>query len=68
MILTWIAWLLAFVPLAALYAAIFCFIGYTVDPGRRESGAWWGDLPSTIGIFVGIYFAYVLVSESECMC
>lgn len=59
-VLTFIAWLLAFIPLAVVYGAVGAFLGYLMHLDRRDSGKWWADLPSTIGIVSGIIFAYML--------
>jgi uncharacterized membrane protein HdeD (DUF308 family) len=59
-ILTFIAWLFAFVPLAIVYGAVGAFLGYLMHTDRRDSGKWWADLPSTLGIIAGIAFAYAL--------
>lgn len=53
--------LLLFLPCAITYGLLFMFIGYVIDPLHRNEGAWYGDIMSTIGLALGIVFAWWLV-------
>ena len=57
MIVEILLWFLRVVPLVLVYAPVFSFIGYIIDPDNRNSGKWYADIYSTLGIFIGIAFA-----------
>jgi hypothetical protein len=49
--------LLKIMPDIIIYPIVFAFIGYVIDPNDRNSGLWYSDVLSTLGIVAGAVFA-----------
>jgi hypothetical protein len=49
--------LLKMTPDIIVYSVIFSFFGYVIDTHDRNSGLWYSDALSTLGIVAGAVFA-----------
>lgn len=56
-ILAYLGWGARIFPGILFYPVLFAFIGYVIDPDSRNSGKWYSDIFSTMGIPAGLLFA-----------
>lgn len=56
-ILVYLWWGMRVLPGVLLYPVLFAFIGYVIDPDSRNSGKWYSDIFSTLGVPLGFAFA-----------
>lgn len=60
-ILVCLGWIARVFPGAIFYPVLFSFVGYVIDPDSRNSGKWYSDIFSTLGIPIGLLFALWIV-------
>lgn len=60
-VLACVGWIARVFPGVIFYPVLFAFIGYVIDPDSRNSGKWYSDIFSTLGIPIGLLFALWIV-------